>query len=452
MKKVISFMLAAIIVCSLAITAFAANGPMVKFDASFKVPNAEDTVASVEVTLNGFEADGDKTSLKLDKASFRKQGSENDLASTDKFVAGKYTVIVKCTLDNAPAEEVTYTVNDATAQGEYKEDVLTITGTITVAEPAPTTYTLSYETKGVKTIDSVKLDVGADVVLADAKVEGYKFNGWFADAEFKTPAPSKMPAADTTLYASYTKVYKITFVTGDVQKIDAQWYEVDEAIKMPETKADGYTFLGWYADEEYKTEFKTEKMPEKDITVYGLYAINLTTFSKTLKDTYNEIMSDPENKDIAEALKNISPETFNELAKIMGVEILYSINGKEYNVKNILNFIDEITKQLQADIETGKAADVIITFKPGKDKEQKFTVYNDTGKKEDPTKKDDTSTTVKDDTTSTTKTDDKSTTDKKDNKVPNTGSASTLIPAVFALLASTATAGGVILKKKKEDQ
>lgn len=522
MKKIISLLIAVVLVSSLALTAFATTYDMSKFEVT-SAPKIDDTVAAVNeaLKLEGWDTANARqlnatisASSTTDSIKWVKKGTTDELKADDKFEAGEYTLtVVYASADFNVSESTQYMLNgNKAAEGSgYKDNVLTITGVINISAPKYTltydttcngtslkaipsatyesdativypgdkdvavegydfggwfedkeltkkapekmpekditvyakytkkevTYTLSYDAKGIKEFESKKLAKDAKLILPNTDVEGYRFDGWYSDSEFKTPIPAKMPANDITLYASYVKVYKLSFDTNSIQKIDDQWYEADEEIKLPDAEAKGYTFIGWFADKEYKTPCTLAKMPKADTTIYGLFAVNLSTLS----DEFKEV-------DVAKAVADLglTPDTFNKLAKGLGFEIKYTINGKEYKINDIVNYVQEMTKQIETDVKAGQTADVTVTIKLGKDDEGqsfKFTVYNDTNKANDKKEEPTSEPTSKPTTEPTTK-------DNGNSLSPNTGSAS-IIPAIITLLASTAAAGVVIAKKKKEN-
>lgn len=316
---------------------------------------------------------------------------------------------------------------------------------ITVEEKDDT-YTLSFDTAGIKTIEAVKLAKDAAIALPDAKVTGYKFNGWFTDKEYKTKfVATKMPAEDITIYASYTKLYKLSFNTQDLKKIDAMWLEEGAAIVLPSADVENYKFMGWFTDAKYQKAIeKDAKMPKADTVLYGCYAIKLSKLGTILKDI-----------DIEQFVKDskLSPETFNKLAKSLGFEVKYSVNGKTYTVNDVVNFTDELTAQLKKDIKFGDIAAVDITISLGKDDGENLAiyVYNDIEDKEadkPTTTKDTTSPTEPSSGIAETSTTNVIIIKEKKDENPETGS-SVLGVTAFAALAVAGIA--FVAAKKKED-
>ena len=76
--------------------------------------------------------------------------------------------------------------------------------------------------------------------------EGYTFDGWFLDREFKTKYTNQTLKKDTTLYAKWViKTFKVTFKDGD-QVLKTETVEYGKSAQPPTvTPKEGYTFYGW---------------------------------------------------------------------------------------------------------------------------------------------------------------------------------------------------------------
>lgn len=118
-------------------------------------------------------------------------------------------------------------------------------------------------------------------------VEGYTFGGWYADEKrtiefnFNTPITS-----NTTVYAKWTaKDYEVSFVTEHGKAPASQNVPYNETATNPgELTAEGYTFIGWYADKDHNTTFDFTKPIQSNTTVYAkwekdapnTYALNVS--------------------------------------------------------------------------------------------------------------------------------------------------------------------------------
>ena len=113
--------------------------------------------------------------------------------------------------------------------------------------------------------------------LTIPEVEGYTFDGWYADEnrtiEFDFTKPIK---SNTTVYAKWTaNDYYVSFVTehGDPPTSQNVTYNgtADDPGKLTE---EGYTFIGWYTDDTYSTEFDFTQPIKRNTTVYAKWTAN----------------------------------------------------------------------------------------------------------------------------------------------------------------------------------
>ena len=95
------------------------------------------------------------------------------------------------------------------------------------------------------------------------------------------PAPSESSVTYTVICKAVTEpLYTVTFETNGGTEIKTQRYPVGNMIYQPgETVREGYTFAGWYADEQLTQpfDFSNSSMPEKNITIYAKW--NAKTFT-----------------------------------------------------------------------------------------------------------------------------------------------------------------------------
>lgn len=121
--------------------------------------------------------------------------------------------------------------------------------------------------------------------LTIPEVEGYTFDGWYTDAtrtkefDFSTPITS-----NTTVYAKWTaKDYEVSFITEHGKTPTSQNVPYNETATDPgKLSAEGYTFIGWYADEAHKTKFDFITPITGDTKVYAKWEKN----APVLPDTY----------------------------------------------------------------------------------------------------------------------------------------------------------------------
>lgn len=128
-----------------------------------------------------------------------------------------------------------------------------------------------------KPIDTDKLTI--------PEVEGYTFDGWYADKDHNTKFDFTQPIkSNTTVYAKWTaKDYEVSFVTEHGDAPISQNVPYNGTAKDPgELKAEGYTFIGWYADDTRTKEFDFSTPITSDTKVYAKWEKN----APVLPDTY----------------------------------------------------------------------------------------------------------------------------------------------------------------------
>lgn len=127
------------------------------------------------------------------------------------------------------------------------------------------------------TIDTGKLTI--------PPVEGFTFDGWYADEDRTIEFDFTKPiTSNTTVYAKWTaKDYEVSFVTEHGDAPTSQNVKYNGTAKDPgKLKAEGYTFIGWYADEAHKTKFDFSTPITGDTKVYAKWEKN----APVLPDTY----------------------------------------------------------------------------------------------------------------------------------------------------------------------
>lgn len=115
--------------------------------------------------------------------------------------------------------------------------------------------------------------------------DGYTFIGWYTDATYTTKFDFTKPIkSNTTVYAKWTaKDYEVSFITEHSDAPDSQNVPYNKTATNPgELTAEGYTFIGWYADEAHKTKFDFSTPITGDTKVYAKWEKN----APVLPDTY----------------------------------------------------------------------------------------------------------------------------------------------------------------------
>lgn len=127
------------------------------------------------------------------------------------------------------------------------------------------------------TIDTAKLTI--------PDVDGYTFDDWYADEAYKTKFDFTKPIkSNTTVYAKWTaKDYEVSFITEHGKTPTSQNVKYNGTATNPgELTEDGYTFGGWYADEDRTIEFDFNTQITSDTKVYAKWEKN----APVLPDTY----------------------------------------------------------------------------------------------------------------------------------------------------------------------
>ena len=115
--------------------------------------------------------------------------------------------------------------------------------------------------------------------------EGYTFIGWYADKDHNTKFDFTKPiTGNTTVYAKWTaKDYEVSFITEHGKTPTSQNVPYNKTATNPgELTAEGYTFIGWYTDDTYDTEFNFSTPITGDTKVYAKWEKN----APVLPDTY----------------------------------------------------------------------------------------------------------------------------------------------------------------------
>lgn len=146
-----------------------------------------------------------------------------------------------------------------------------------VACGGASTYTVTFDLNysGAQN-ESVTVEDGDKVTApADPERDGYRFDGWFADAAATSPwSFDTAISRDTTIYAGWTEVYAVTFdMNYDGGEDLTVQVETGSAIEEPEEPVRaGYAFNGWYTSAEGGAAYNFATPPTRDLTLYARWA------------------------------------------------------------------------------------------------------------------------------------------------------------------------------------
>lgn len=172
--------------------------------------------------------------------------------------------------------------------GDEKFDFTTVpTGDVTLtAKWTANDYYVSFVTEhgDPPTSQNVKYN-GTATDPGTLTEEGYTFDGWYADDNYSKKFDFTKPiTSNTTVYAKWTaKDYEVSFITEHGKTPTSQNVKYNGTATNPgELTAEGYTFIGWYTDDTYDTEFKFSTPITGDTKVYAKWEKN----APVLPDTY----------------------------------------------------------------------------------------------------------------------------------------------------------------------
>lgn len=116
-------------------------------------------------------------------------------------------------------------------------------------------------------------------------VEGFTFDGWYADKTYNTKFDFNTSiTSNATVYAKWTaKNYEVSFITEHGKTPTSQNVPYNETADDPgKLTEEGYTFIGWYADDAHTIEFDFSTPITGDTKVYAKWEKN----APVLPDTY----------------------------------------------------------------------------------------------------------------------------------------------------------------------
>lgn len=131
--------------------------------------------------------------------------------------------------------------------------------------------------------------------------EGYTFTGWFTDDQNKFDFATAIKS-DVTLYAGWIENPKVTL---------KYYYFDDDTVEVPygstmdrpeDPEYEGFTFIGWFSDEEMTQEFDFESTITENMTLYAGWIENpevtlkyyFFDADKTIDVKYGSAMDEPE--------------------------------------------------------------------------------------------------------------------------------------------------------------
>ncbi len=144
-------------------------------------------------------------------------------------------------------------------------------------------YTISFESNGGNTINSITDDYGANLTTPSPTKIGHSFSGWYTDFGLtQSFILTTMPASNLTLYANWSiNQYTITFETNGGSSIASITGDYGDPVTSTNNPTrEGYTFNGWYADANLtQTATVPNAIPAQNLTFYAGWTINQYTLT-----------------------------------------------------------------------------------------------------------------------------------------------------------------------------
>lgn len=221
----------------------------------------------------------------------------------------------------------TVTVTATTKSGGYKfwffiwgETITTTKYTIVVIddgeipEPGKETFTVTFASNGGSAVEDQTVLEGDKVERPeDPTKEGYTFGGWYVDEELTTEYDFDVAVVeDITLYAKWEEVppviYKVTFESNGGSAVETQSVEEGKTVTKPaDPIKEGYTFYGWYTDEELTIEYNFDAVVTDNITLYAKWISEEEIY---IIDTDKDGLADEDEESYGTDPKN--PDTDND--------------------------------------------------------------------------------------------------------------------------------------------
>ena len=144
-------------------------------------------------------------------------------------------------------------------------------------------YTISFDSKGGPAVEGITKNYGESITLpTPAAWAGYTFLGWYTDEALTEKfVGTTMPAGDAILYAKWTEAESsISFNTNGGTAVEAIEGNYGDTVTKPaDPTMIGYTFAGWYSDEDLTTPYTFSTLPATPITVYAKWNVNSYTIT-----------------------------------------------------------------------------------------------------------------------------------------------------------------------------
>ena len=144
---------------------------------------------------------------------------------------------------------------------------------------------------------------GGIIALPNVSLEGHEFRGWTIDKENQIPLETNKVYNNLTLYAhfepiSYHDIH--LYIDGELQ--ESSTLESGLTYQPSVFNKTGYSFDGWYLDDDYTIEYDSSQPIKNDLNLYGKFKPNNMTVTlmldgqvyQTLDVRFDQIISLPQ--------------------------------------------------------------------------------------------------------------------------------------------------------------
>ena len=143
-------------------------------------------------------------------------------------------------------------------------------------------YTITFESNGGTEVRSISVKEGESISIPSIIREGYTLEGWYTSInggvtlDERWSFSNDIVNSDITLYAKWNiNQYTISFNSQEGSAVSSMTQDYATAVSEPsEPIRTGYTFNGWYVDEDFTETYAFKTMPAEDIIVYAKWTIN----------------------------------------------------------------------------------------------------------------------------------------------------------------------------------
>lgn len=176
-------------------------------------------------------------------------------------------------------------------------------------------YTVTFNSNGGSEVLSQTVYEGETLTRPNHPSKpGHYFNGWYFDRSFKEPFSFNYPITESfTLYAKWVPLdYTITFVTNSPTIIEPKKVTYNQYLEKPdEPQKDGFTFIGWYIDEDLTIPFNYQINPiVQNLTVYAKWEVMKYQVRFVTNNGEADVVKYVAWKEIVEEPKDITKEGY----------------------------------------------------------------------------------------------------------------------------------------------